>query len=490
MSEKPSQTTDPQSPITHRRAQTDKPSRTAPRRSRRFRIRTEAAAQAYAAHPKDLKAQVVYTLGKDIPAAIGTRRMVSEARVTSLRRGMGRALDGLAAIGIHHTDVRNISRKNVVALVKYWTEQKEPTICKNTLDQYVDVIRCYMQMIGRAEVVPIGPEWQDELRKKGIKIAGQRRQQIPDKSKGWKAYGVNLSEILSRMRVDHPVCASILRMANAWGFRSSEGYKCQPAIADKGEFVYLWRTKGGKPRPIAFSEDPVRAKEQRAALDEAIELASKHPKGHLAVPGKTLGQMRNHYYYVMDKFGITRKQLGVVPHGLRHDYLCTEFTEVSGLQPPVLREHPSAWYRRNKAKVQEARVHVARQGGHERSAISGCYVGSVRHLALWERKAELRLAKLLTRCQAANPVLLSLKVQEAWFLEMDALGQERVQGAAVVAVRFKEDMSPPDVARSLQKLSKAISDAAEMSATAIDWTESGRPDDALELILVEGSMPT
>jgi hypothetical protein len=114
----------------------------------------------------------------------------------------------------------------------------------------------------------------------------------------------------------------------------------------------------------------------------------------------------------------------------------------------------------------------------------------VRHLALWERKAELRLAKLLTRCQAANPVLLSLKVQEAWFLEMDALGQERVQGAAVVAVRFKEDMSPPDVARSLQKLSKAISDAAEMSATAIDWTESGRPDDALELILVEGSMPT
>jgi hypothetical protein len=51
-------------------------------------------------------------------------------------------------------------------------------------------------------------------------------------------------------------------------------------------------------------------------------------------------------------------------------------------------------------------------------------------------------------------------------------------------------MSPPDVARSLQKLSKAISDAAEMSATAIDWTESGRPDDALELILVEGSMPT
>ena len=76
------------------------------------------------------------------------------------------------------------------------------------------------------------------------------------------------------------------------------------------------------------------------------------------------------FYYVIRKFGISKAGLGVVAHGLRHQYANDHFEDDAGGESPV---------RGGKARPPGndiARRRVARALGHNRGRASSSYIGS------------------------------------------------------------------------------------------------------------------
>jgi integrase len=73
----------------------------------------------------------------------------------------------------------------------------------------------------------------------------------------------------------------------------------------------------------------------------------------------------------MRKAGITRKVLGVTPHGLRHQLACDLYIELAELPPPI-RGGDS---HNDPEVLRQVLLEVARQLGHNRTQIVGAYCG-------------------------------------------------------------------------------------------------------------------
>jgi hypothetical protein len=98
-------------------------------------------------------------------------------------------------------------------------------------------------------------------------------------------------------------------------------------------------------------------------------------------PSSPMKNLRR-FDYVLEKFGITFKQLGVTAHGLRHEALVDHFESLTGHAPPV---------RGGDALSPEvdaaARQAVSRLAGHSRTRASGAYLGSSAVMRSKARKA-------------------------------------------------------------------------------------------------------
>ena len=75
---------------------------------------------------------------------------------------------------------------------------------------------------------------------------------------------------------------------------------------------------------------------------------------------------------VMRKAGITRKQLGVTAHGLRHEFAQEFHVELTDVQPPVRGGDACA----DPEVLKSALIEIARQLGHNRPSIPSAYCGS------------------------------------------------------------------------------------------------------------------
>jgi hypothetical protein len=95
------------------------------------------------------------------------------------------------------------------------------------------------------------------------------------------------------------------------------------------------------------------------------------PPGHyVGRPGFTSLQNQARFYYVIRKFGISKAELGVVSHGLRHQYANDHFEADAGGPSPV--RGGTACPHGNKP----ARKRVSRVLGHNRERASTAYLGS------------------------------------------------------------------------------------------------------------------
>jgi hypothetical protein len=86
-------------------------------------------------------------------------------------------------------------------------------------------------------------------------------------------------------------------------------------------------------------------------------------------PGRTSSQNSSRFYYVIRKCGISKAQLGVVAHGLRHEHANDAYEDVAGAPSMV---------RGGKARPSldaQARERTARLLGHSRPRVASCYLG-------------------------------------------------------------------------------------------------------------------
>jgi len=124
-------------------------------------------------------------------------------------------------------------------------------------------------------------------------------------------------------------------------------------------------TKGGRQRYI-----PIDDALGRHAITYARHVA-KGSQGSVSDPNLTLVQALRRLRYVMERFGITRRDLRVVPHGLRHQFAASRYTAQTGALPPV------AGGKAVPAAVDAAaRIGVSALLGHGRTQIASAYLGS------------------------------------------------------------------------------------------------------------------
>lgn len=126
-------------------------------------------------------------------------------------------------------------------------------------------------------------------------------------------------------------------------------------------------TKGGRLRYTA-----IRTEQQRHAIALARLYAPRH-KSHMGHPGLTLKQSLKRFDNVIRKAGITKQQLGITPHGLRHQFAGDLYFDVSHAVAPVRGGDDAV----DPDMLKAAYLEVAQQLGHARPRISAAYLGSL-----------------------------------------------------------------------------------------------------------------
>ena len=122
-------------------------------------------------------------------------------------------------------------------------------------------------------------------------------------------------------------------------------------------------TKGGRPRDIPLATDTQRALLARLA-------AAVAPGQYVGRTGLTSQQAQARFYYVIRKCGVSKKDLGVVCHGLRHQHVNDAFERDAG-HPSAVRGAPSPTELADVARQRAARIL-----GHNRLQVTNCYLGS------------------------------------------------------------------------------------------------------------------
>ena len=205
---------------------------------------------------------------------------------------------------------------------------------------------------------------------------------VAKEDKSWDGKGVDITQVLEKVRMKDKVVAIELELCLAFGLRVTEAMKLRPlACRDgSGEFIHVREgTKGDRPRVVPIENDI-----QRNVLDRAEELMDKKT-GFLGKRGTTLAQKRNRFYYVMRKCGVTLSEQDISAHGLRHQYMQESFKRLLGIDAPVKGG--------NLAEVDKDELHVASQklmerAGHTRVTIGSSYYGSCRILKANPDQAE------------------------------------------------------------------------------------------------------
>jgi integrase len=88
-------------------------------------------------------------------------------------------------------------------------------------------------------------------------------------------------------------------------------------------------------------------------------------------PSLSLQQALRRLRYVMERFGVTRAGLGVVPHGLRHQGAADDYRAMTGELPPV-----AGVAIVDRELDAQARQCIAERLGHGRRQIVNAYLGS------------------------------------------------------------------------------------------------------------------
>lgn len=308
------------------------------------------------------------------------------------RQGLFRIFTLLRTMGFH-TAPRNLSARHIETLMAYWTARPVtgseaaafstrpdwPKIPYSAayIQQQMSFLRVFAGWIKKDGLVRAAESYVDDP-----KLV--RRSYCAIIDKGWERHGVDVMQKIAQVRAIDRHVAAQLQMMISFGLRRKEAVMFSPVEAEvpahalpaghpPGEryisFLRIKRgTKGGRLRFAA-----VRSDDQRGALDEAIQLAHG-PRGHIGRPGLTLKQSLDLFSNVVRQVGLTKKELGVTPHGLRHQFAGDLYFDIAKVKAPVRDGEVLV----DAAAMKDAYQEVARQLGHNRPQISNAYLGSPR----------------------------------------------------------------------------------------------------------------
>lgn len=259
-----------------------------------------------------------------------------------------------------HKNIKTLGQikpRHLPRMFELWTEKG---ISKRAQINYFNVVRWFWRICG----IEIDPIRNYEKEKGEFTI---NRNAETDKS--WRGNGVDFKEIYKQIHEIDPIAARLLLPMKQYGLRVKECLRLEPHLADGIDRLLITKgTKTGRPRQLVFSDFDDDS-EFRLVLDQLKQEVPE--KAHLAWRHLSLKQAKSKMQYIARKVGLTRKQLGVTYHGLRHDFAIDKLEELTGQTAPV-----RGGIVINYRALSAARLKVTQALGHNRLKVTGAYYGS------------------------------------------------------------------------------------------------------------------
>jgi integrase len=297
--------------------------------------------------------------------AASCERAISAKTRKDRRLVMTHMLVDMYRRGYQLCHVDNFKVKHAVSILEHWTAQG---LASSTMATYVSHLRTFVVWIGKRELLAAIDRYCAEH-------PGQtRRRAATDVDKSERGVGVEFVDIYRRaIEVGNLYFSCQLLLIAAFGLRVREAWLFRPhlAVDADGRVSVGWGTKGGRPRKLPM---PL-TQTQRLALDRAQALVPDRC-GSMVPPGYArLEEWSREFYRLCREIGLTKDQLGITPHSLRHGFLLDLFQQLAGVEPPVRTDDdalPSA------ARDRAVRKVIAECAGHSRPQVSSAYLGSRR----------------------------------------------------------------------------------------------------------------
>lgn len=443
--------------------------------------------EAHAKH-KGLTAQVDHVFGRvTVRSLHGRDRDLSDGTVDKKHKTIVRSYLDLSVLpeGRGVPKIGALRRKHVVALVKHWADRG---LSASTITNRISDLRDWLDRIGKPDTIPLGNEWEMALRSEGVDTRALRRTTIAQAPKDWVANGVDPIALIEKVWAECEVVGAQLYMQLFFGARVREGYSCNPFLDQKGDIYYFDKgTKGGRARSVKLDDDPVMREAQLAVLERVKAVAAKHPKRHLARKGDTAKETRNHFYYVLRKHGITRKEMGITAHGLRHQYLQKRYSDMTGLPAPVHNAVPARFYRELEEREKAARQLTSEEAGHWRPDISAAYLATVPALEKRQKENITANLALLEGRADVDQLFREFGATGVYFIGAAAEGLHLKPGARYALTVLVNEAKGPGELRALTDGLQALT--GKPFAISFGFSEFDLPSDRLEVVLLSQRNP-
>ena len=265
-------------------------------------------------------------------------------------------------------DPRSLRQKHVHAMVTLW--QREP-LAPATIQTYLSFLRGLALWLRKPGM--IGPP-----ASYGLQPAEYERHEYAQRDKSWTPKGIDVDALLKEIGIFDARACACMRLMQALGLRKKESLLIKPFVdvvsASETDVPEAQRTaewlvevhgKGGRKRWVAI-DSPLA---QDAIANAQRIVATRN--AHMGDPNLDLKRNLRRLAYVMEKFGITDRDLGVTGHGLRHEVFNDSYEDRTGQPSPVRGGGPV-----DPDLDARARLAVAQLAGHARPRAAGAYLGS------------------------------------------------------------------------------------------------------------------
>jgi site-specific recombinase XerC len=271
----------------------------------------------------------------------------------------------------NNLDPRQLATRHIETMVARWVDRGLATA---TIHNRLSFLRTYAGWIGKPGLV-LPPE-----RYVGIDSVHVHRVRVATEDASWSAKSVDIPSKIAEVAAFDPWVGLQLELCHQFGLRAKEARHFRPhgAVVQREaasardtapfpeveQFVHVAHgTKGGRPRFLPLVNDA-----QRNLLERCRAVVA--PGLYVGWPHLTMQRARRRFYYVVQKFGITNANLGVTPHGLRHQHVNDAFERDARTPSPVRGGHGRT------AQDEAARTRASTVLGHGRNQVSSCYLGS------------------------------------------------------------------------------------------------------------------
>lgn len=427
-------------------------------------------ANVQARFPGSARKQLIFFDEFSMVAATGRHRVNSLKTVKKIKGHMSSFLTDLITLNMRVSDLPQINKKHALAVLKLAAQRGQ---APKTIVGKATSFRRFLTWMGKPDAVPPLAEIFDDPA-----IYACRSSSI--ESKNWETLGVRPHLVVKLLEpVDYPASLQ-MKAQMEFGLRVEESLMLRPLEADLGTELSLTDgTKGGRPRSV-----PITNPNQRELLERMKEVARGNKRGLVSSkPKKTLEQNRRRFYHLCEKAGVTKKCLGVTPHGLRHLFVSNSYERRTGQKMPVDGGEPVS-----KETDRQARKEGAIEVGHSRPSIMSQYGGHLPNLEKYLRLAmqnlldslqdDLEMRTMVSALPLASLYIVGPAAQgrpypggiQLAYVAMRAPGQEQSHAdaalyaaAACIAQRAAEILSCPCTCVPLQAFGAQHVDSLELS---------------------------